>query len=60
MAVEGLLMICANENFRQCHLIVASMSVNYEEQVVIIGIKSGMQCSIYQELSKEYKNLYKI
>ncbi len=36
------------------------MSVNYEEQVVIISIKLGIQCFMYQVLPKERENLYKI
>lgn len=44
--IEGLLMMCAHKNVQQCHPIITSISVNYEEQVIITGIKLGMQCSI--------------
>ena len=52
-------MMCANGNVQKCHSIIASMSVIYEEQVVITGIKSGMQCSMCQVPPNERENLYK-
>ena len=52
--IESLLIIWADENV---HPILAGMSVDYKEQVVITGIKSGMQCSIYQISPKEPKDL---
>lgn len=39
-------MMCVDRNVQQCNPIIAGMSVDYQEQVVITGIKSGMQCSI--------------
>ena len=60
VAVQGLLMMCKDRNVRQCHPIVASMSVDYEEQVVITGIKSGMQCLMCQVPPKERENLCKM
>ena len=45
-AIDNLLIIYANRNMRKYHTIIASMSVNYKEEVVITGIKSGMQYSI--------------
>ena len=60
VAVEGILMICADRNVWQYHLIIGSMSVDYEEQVVITGIKSGMQCSMCHILPEERKNLCKV
>ena len=58
--VEGLLMMCADGNVRQCHTIVAGMSVDYEEQIVITGIKSGMQCSMWQVPPKKRENVCKM
>ena len=59
VARESLLMICADENVRKYHLIIAGTSVNYKEQVVITDIKSDMQYSICQVLSIKRKNLCK-
>ncbi len=58
-AVEGLLMMCADGRVRRCHPIIAGMSVDYKEQVVITGIKSGMQCSMCQVPPEERENLCK-
>ncbi len=44
--VEGLLMMCADRSVRRCHTIIVDMSINYKEQVVITGIKAGMQYSM--------------
>ncbi len=52
-------MICANGNVRQCHPIIAGISVDYEVQVVITGIKLGMQCSMCQVPPNERENLCK-
>ncbi len=52
-------MMFADGNVRQCHLIIAGMSVNYKEQVVITGIKSGMQYSMCQIPPNERENLCK-
>ncbi len=59
VVVEGLLMMCADRHVRQCYPIIVSMSINYEEQVVITGIRSGMQYSMYQVPPKERENLCK-
>ncbi len=53
-------MMYADGRVRQCHPIITDMSVDYEEQVVITGIKSGMQYSMYQVSPKERENLFKI
>ena len=60
VAVKGLLMMCANRNVWECHLIVASMSIDYKEQVVIISIKSGMQYLMSQVPPKERENFCKM
>ena len=46
MAVEDLLIMCADGHIQQYHLIIAGMSIDDEEQVVITGIKSRMKCSM--------------
>ncbi len=56
-AIESLLMMCADGNMRQCHPIIAGMSVDYKEQMVITGIKSGMQCSMCQVPPNDCENL---
>lgn len=53
-------MICVDGNVRQCQPIVAGMTVDYEEHVVITGIKSGMQCSMCQIPPEKRENLCKI
>lgn len=50
----------ADKNIQQYHSIIVSISVNYDEQIVITDIKSGIQCLMYQVSSKKHKNLYKI
>ena len=52
-------MICVNWNVRKCHPIIVGMSVDYKKQVMINGIKSGMQCSICQVSPNKRENLYK-
>lgn len=37
--VKGLLIICANKKFWQYYSIIVSINIDYEKQVVIIGIK---------------------
>ncbi len=59
-AVEDLLMMCAEGRVRRYHPIIAGLSVDYEEQVVITGIKSGMQCFMCQVPLEERENLCKI
>ena len=60
VAVEGILIICVDGHIWQCHLIISDISDNYEEQVVITCIKSGLQCSIYPIPLEECKNLCKV
>ncbi len=56
-AIEGLLMICANGHVRQCNPIIVGMSVNYEEQVVTTGIKSGCNVLFTRSFPKNV-NIY--
>ena len=39
-------MVCADGYKRRCYLVLAGLMVDYEEQVLITGIKANMQCSI--------------
>ncbi len=52
--------MCTDRRVRQCHPIIAGMSVDYEKHVVISDIKSGMQCSMCQVPPEERENLCKI
>lgn len=45
--VESVLMICTDENIQQLYSIIADISINYKEQMVITNIKSGIQYSIF-------------
>lgn len=38
---------------------IASISINYKKQIVIINIKLSMQCSMCQVLPYKHENLYK-
>lgn len=46
LVVKSVLIMCANASIQQCHSIITGMTINYEKQVVITGIKLGMQCLI--------------
>ena len=60
VVVENIWMIYADKNIWQCHLIIGSMSVNHKKQVLIMDIKSGMQCSICHIPPKKHKNFRKV
>lgn len=53
-------MMCADKNVQQCHPIIGDMSVNYKEQIVIMGIKSGIQCLMCHIPPEKCKNLCKV
>jgi hypothetical protein len=44
---------------RQCYQIIAGFMADYEEQVLITGIKKAQHCSICTVLSHERENLTK-
>ena len=52
--------MCADRNVWQYHPIIGSISVDYKEQVVITGIKSGLQCWICYIPPEERKNFCKV
>ena len=58
--VKGILTMYVDANVQQCHLIIAGISIDYGEQVVITDIKLGIQYSMCQVFFKEHENLYKI
>lgn len=57
---EGIEIWCINGFKQYYYPIFAFQIVDYEEQVLIIGIKANMQYFIYHVLSKKKKNRYKI
>ena len=50
---EGIEIWCTNSFKRRCYPELAGLIVDYEEQVLITGIKANMQCSICQVLPKK-------
>ena len=50
---DGIELVCADGYKKRCYPVLVGFIVDYEEQVVITGIKINMQCSIYHILSKE-------
>ena len=46
-------MVYANDYIKHCYPIQANLMLDYKEQVLITGIKSNMQCSIYNVLPKK-------
>lgn len=51
-------MRCADDKIQMCHLIIVRFTIDYEEQVVITSVKSGLQCPICTISICEWKNLY--
>ena len=43
---ECIKMICADGLKRRCYLILIGVIVDYKEQVLIIGIKTNVQCFV--------------
>ena len=56
---EGIEIWCANDFKRRCYLLLAGLMVDYEEQVLITGVKANMQCSIYHVPTKERERVTK-
>jgi hypothetical protein len=57
---EGFNVTCADGYVRLCYPIITRMTVNYEEQALITGVKSGQHCSICTVPSNERENLTKV
>ena len=53
---ECIEILCANDFKRRCYLVLVGLIVDYEEQVLITGVKANMQCSIYyvSSIEREY------
>lgn len=58
--LEILIMMCANKNIWTCYSIIASMTVSYEDQIMITSLDSGMYYWISQIPLKKYKNFFQI
>ena len=56
---EGIEIRCADGFKRRCYPIFAGLMVDYEEQVLITGVKTNMQCSICHLPPKERKRVTK-
>ena len=59
LAKDGFLVKCADGYNRQCYPIIAGFMVDYEEQVLITGIKKAQHCSICIVPPHERENLTK-
>ena len=56
---EGIEIRCANGFKRRCYPVLAGLMVDYEEQVLITGVKANMQCSICHVPPKERERVTK-
>ncbi len=54
---KNVVIRCANEQFRRCISLIANFVCDYEEQMLIIDVKSEQHCIICRVLSKARKNL---
>jgi hypothetical protein len=54
---KNVVIRCANEEFRRCIFLIASFICDYEEQILIIDVKSEQHCIICRVSSKAWKNL---
>ena len=59
LAKDGFLVKCADGHNRQCYPIIAGFMADYEEQVLITGIKKAQHCSICTVPPHERENLTK-
>lgn len=59
LAKKGVNIRCANDFTKRCHPIIGGMMVDYEEQVLITGIKKNRYCSICTVPPDERQNLTK-
>ena len=50
---EGIEIRCADGFKRRCYPVLAGLMVDYEEQVLITGVKANIQCSICHVPPKE-------
>jgi hypothetical protein len=59
LAKNSFLVKCADGYNHQCYLIVTRFIIDYEEQVLITGIKKAQHCSICTVPLHERENLIK-
>jgi hypothetical protein len=59
LAKDGFVVRCADGHQRLCYPIIARFIADYEEQVLITGIKKTQHCSIYMVPLCERENLMK-
>ena len=56
---DGFAVTCANRHVRKCYPIIVGIMADYEEQVLITGIKKAQHCSICVVPPNERENLTK-
>jgi hypothetical protein len=54
---DELNIVCADSQSRQCHPVIADFMIDYEEQILITGVKMNQQCTICQVSSQKQENL---
>lgn len=54
---QGIRLQCADGMVRLCFPIICGFSIDYEEQVVVTGVKSGEHCPICEVPPQERQNL---
>ena len=59
LAKDGFVVKCADGHNRQCYPIIAGFMIDYEEQVLITGIKKAQHCSICTVPPHKRENLTK-
>jgi hypothetical protein len=59
LAKDSFLVRCADGHHRRCYPIIAGFMADYEEQVLIMGIKKAQHCSMCIVPLNERENLTK-
>ena len=59
LAKDGFMVKCADGHQRLYYPIIARFMADYEEQVLITGIKKAQHCSVYTVPPHERENLMK-
>jgi hypothetical protein len=54
---DGLKIKCADGRYRHCFPIITGIIADYEEQVLLTGVKSGRHCTVCQVPPSERENL---
>jgi len=58
-AIESVSLLCADDFTRQCYFILESIFANYEEQVLIIEVKTNQHCTLCTVSSNRHQKLCK-